>query len=130
MPYSKEERKIKNKEYYEANKKKMLERNKKYYEENKEHVSAVQKKWRKVYSKTPKEQKRNTIKRWKQMGIVCEDFDSLHCHYLNAKECDNCGVEFGEHGSIGGTWRTCDHSHETGEFRNFLCHRCNLLRGK
>ena len=129
MPYSKEELKIKNKKYYEKNKKALLERNKTYYETNKESIKEKDKIRRVVYDKTPKEIKRQTIKRWKGFGVICPDFDSLYCHYLNAEECENCGIEFGEFGSLGGTWKTCDHNHETGEFRNFLCHRCNILRG-
>ena len=130
MPYSKEERKIKNKEYYLKNKKKLALQNKKYYQANKEYIkekSIIN--YADRYD-TDAEKKRLAIKRWKGFGMICEDFDSLYCHYLNATECENCGVEFGEHGSIGGTWKTCDHNHETGQFRNFLCHRCNILRGK
>ena len=96
----------------------------KYRENNKELIKEKKKEWR----QTPEGVKSGTITNWKRRGLICEDYDSLYCHYLNATECDNCGVEFGEFRDGSSSYKTMDHSHETGVFRNFLCNKCNLLR--
>lgn len=112
----------KRKEYLEKNKEKIQQYTKTYREKNKEHI--------KEYSKTPKGTKSKVISLWKRRGLICEDYDSLYCHYSLATECDNCNITFGEKGDGSGTHKCMDHSHTTGKFRNFLCNKCNLLRGE
>ena len=114
MPHKNpEERKAWQKKYYEENKKVRAEYQIKYREENPE----------KVFES-------NTKNNWKHSGLICEDIDSLFCHYMNAKNCDECGVEFGDKGDGSGTFKCMDHSHITGKFRNFLCITCNRRRGE
>ena len=101
---------------------------KKYREENKEKIDIQIKKWRE--ENPEKVHKKHTKAQWKINGLICEDVDSLYCHYLDAKKCDNCDVDFGKKGDGTGTYKCMDHSHITGEFRNFLCIGCNTRRGE
>jgi len=154
MPKTKEETAVYMKKYYQENK----ERLKLYREENKERISAREKKYReenkekcalkskKYRDKNPKEhskrkkmsrlknlgqyRKREKIRDWIYNGLICEDVDSLYCHYVSETHCDFCRVKFGKIGDGSGTFKCMDHSHETGLFRNFLCNRCNIKRGE
>ena len=121
-----ERKKIRSKKYREENKEYFKEKLKKYREENKE----KEKKYKKKYRETPQGKKSRTLSNWRQTGLICEDYDSLYCHYLNAETCDNCNILFGERGDGTATFKCMDHSHKTGEFRNFLCCRCNIIRGE
>ena len=119
---------IKKKIYREKNKERIAIQNKKYNQENKERIAIQKKKW--CEENPEKVREANTKNNWKKSGLICEDVNSLYCHYTNAKNCDECGVEFGEWGDGSGTFKCMDHSHITGKFRNFLCHSCNLRRGE
>lgn len=129
MPQT-EEQKAKKREYMRKyhikNREKILAKHRLYHINNREAILEKQKQ----YSRTEKEIKRCKIKTWKKRGIICDDFDELYSKYLNAKNCDNCLVDFGRYGDGTGTYKTLDHSHTTGKFRNFLCQYCNLLRGE
>ena len=120
----KERRRIANKKYREKNKEKLIEKCKIYYENNKEYFAE----YNKIYNKSFKGVKSITISRWKRYGLIYEDYDSLYEHYLNANNCDECGIEFGKIGGGVGDWKCMDHCHETGAFRNFLCNDCNVRR--
>jgi len=130
MSLTKEEEKrerknIYNKKYRDKNKKKILEKGKKYREKNKDKIADKMKE----YDQTPAGKKTKAISNWKRIGLICEDYDSLYCHYLNSENCEECNVRFGEKGDGTGTFRCMDHDHDTGLFRNFLCHQCNVKRG-
>jgi len=144
MPMTKEKKaaymKEYNKKYYEKNKKKLIEQQKKYYEENKDKIREYKSEYwnknkdklseyNKVYQQTEKGKKSMMIKTWKQYGLICEDYESLYAHYLNAENCEECNVIFGKWGDGTATFKCMDHSHSTGLFRNVLCSRCNLARG-
>tara|TARA_R110000822_G_C15179040_1_gene480163 strand:- start:230 stop:718 length:489 start_codon:yes stop_codon:yes gene_type:complete len=133
---NKETIKEKGKEYREKNKETIKEKGKEYRENNKEYRKEYEKQWReenkeywKDYRKTPQCKKSSRIGRWKNRGLICEDYDSLYCHYLNAENCDECGILFGEKGDGTGTFKCMDHEHSSGAFRNFLCSKCNFKRG-
>jgi len=154
MPYTKEQRREYNKKYREANKEKEAERRKiyreankekeaerkkKYNEANKEKISAHNKKYReenkekisahnKKYRQTPNGKKSMIITSWKKRGIKTDNYDMLYNNYLSETNCDLCRVKFGKIGDGTGTYKCCDHDHETGLFRNFLCQKCNLKR--
>ena len=128
------------KQYRQDNKERIAKRDKKYYENNKEEIAVRIKKWKlenkdkiietnKEYRKTPAGKKPYTIYRWKTRGLICNDYDALYNQYIYVTNCDNCFVTFGKIGDQSGTHKCMDHCHETGAFRNFLCHRCNLRRG-
>ena len=154
MPQTKEERAVYKKKYYQQNKERIAIHKKKWYQEHKERIAIQRKKWyqenpekvklyneqnkekisiqQKKYREENPEKVHETMMKsnWKRKGLICEDVDSLYCHYMNAKNCDECGIEFGEIGDGTGTFKCMDHSHETGKFRNFLCNTCNTRRGE
>ena len=118
MPKTKEEKAAYQKKYREKNKERISIQRKEYREENKEKISIRRKEYR---EKNLEKVHKNQIKSgWKRSGLICEDVDSLYCHYMNAKNCDECGVDFGKKGDGTGTFKCMDHSHITGIFRNFL----------
>ena len=152
MPMKKEERNKKyyeankekiaerKKKYYQANKEKEAERKKKYYQANKEKEAECNKKYREVnkekiseyikkYRQTPNAKKSTIITKWKKRGIKTDNYDMLYNNYLSETHCDLCSVKFGKYGDGTGTFKCCDHNHETGMFRNFLCCKCNIKRG-
>jgi hypothetical protein len=140
MVMSKEEKREYMKQYYQKNKEEYKEYRKEYYKNNKKKIKEYQKEYNKdwkeqnkeyikEYQKTPQGKKSSTISKWKRRGLICPDIDSLYCHYLNATECEMCDITFGERGDGSGTFKCMDHSHQTGLFRNFLCHTCNIRRG-
>ena len=77
------------------------------------------------YATLPIEKKRITIKNWLRRGLKIDDVDALYDQYLQVSNCDHCGVLFGERGNGSGTFKTMDHCHLTGKFRNYLCNYCN-----
>ena len=113
--------KEKYKQYREKNKERIKENSKEYREKNKERI--------REYRENNKEQgkKSNRINTWKQTGVKSDDFNSLYDYYLNCKNCEECSVELVE-GRYGNNRKCLDHDHITGEFRNVLCHTCNIKR--
>ena len=91
---------------------------KKWREEKKEYM--------KEYSKTEKGKKSNKIKCWKYSGLKWdteEEIDKIYERYVNSKKCEKCYCEYSE-----SNVRCMDHDHNTGLFRNILCHSCNVSR--
>jgi len=140
MTMTKEQRREYDKKYREANKEKIAESSKKYYEVNKEKIAERKKKYSqankekiseyiKKYRQTPNAKKSTIITKWKKRGIKTDNYDMLYNNYLSETHCDLCSVKFGEYGDGTGTFKCCDHNHETGMFRNFLCCKCNIKRG-
>ena len=114
--------------YYHENKEKNKEKNKesshKYYCENKE--KEAQRK--KAYYQTERGIKSYRIDKWKRRGVICENFDNLYDYVINCKNCENCDIELTVDRHNTATTRCLDHCHETGEFRDVLCHSCNIRR--
>ena len=108
------------KEWREQNKEKTKLYNKEWNEKNKEKV--------KEYRQSPEEIKRNRIKNWKKYGIIVEDWDGLYYRYLSTAWCDACKVKLTYDRYNTPTTKVVDHCHITGEFRNILCHSCNVKR--
>lgn len=125
MPMSKEEKSAYDKERYEKNKEKRKEQRKEHYQNNKEKIIEQNK----IYNQTPNGKKSIIIKSWKHRGIKSDNYDTLYDNYLKSTNCEECGIPFGKRGDGSGLFKCCDHDHETGEFRNFLCNTCNLKRG-
>jgi len=128
--YNKNKEKIKERtresrhKYYHENKEKEAERSKVYYEKNKEKEAQRQK----AYYKTEQGLKSNRICHWKHKGVICENFDDLYDYYINCKDCENCGIELTIDRYTTATTRCLDHCHESGMFRDVLCHSCNTKR--
>ena len=121
MVYSEDERKerkrIAQKKYYKANKKKVAEKNKKWMEVNGEY----HKKYKKENPKT------NRISNWKQNGIIDDDYDLLYDVFIKETNCWICGKDFNK--DIVMDRRCLDHDHDItddGNVRYILCHYCNL----
>ena len=108
--------------YYHKNHEKCLEQAKQK-RETEEH-----KQYMKDFRASDTGKKSNKISKWKQMGIICDDFSILYDKYKNTTNCEECNVELCE-GNNGINKKTLDHDHETGVFRNIICHRCNVNRG-
>jgi hypothetical protein len=64
--------------------------------------------------------KRMTKASWRKIGLKTDNFDEIYNKYIYATHCDLCGKEFMK--SIN---RNMDHCHNTGEFRNIVCRKCN-----
>jgi len=117
---NKEKRKAYMKEYDENNK----EKKKEYYEKNKEH--------QKEYHQTEQGKKTSRISKWKQNGVICNDFDALYNQFINTPNCENCNIELTVDRYNTSTTRCLDHNHDitdTDNFRNILCNSCNIKRG-
>ena len=125
---NKEKLKEQRKEYYEKIKEKKKEYNKQYREANKEKKKEYMKEYHKEYNKTEAGKKTYRITRWKHVGVKSDDYNKLYEMYINTTNCEQCNIELIE-GLYGNNKRVLDHDHKTGEFRNILCHTCNIRRG-
>ena len=99
------------------------EYNKKYREKNKDKI----KEYYKQYNETEKGKKSYRISHWRTSGVIHQNFDELYEKFINTEHCELCSVELTE-GKRTKTTRVLDHDHQTGEFRNILCHSCNAKR--
>ena len=124
MPHkSKEKRNESQKKYRENNREKI----KQYLENNKEKI--------KQYQQTPMRKRSSRISSWRKKGIKLpeeygENWDIFYEEeYLNTTNCEECGVKLTEDKRNTSTTKCLDHDHTTGDFRNILCHACNIQRG-
>jgi hypothetical protein len=65
------------------------------------------------------------IWRWKNSGIVCDDYELLYERYINTKFCEKCNCKLVS-GNFGSNKKAIDHNHITGEVRFICCHSCNM----
>mgnify|MGYP003680839005 CR=1 FL=1 len=68
------------------------------------------------------------VGKWKARGLV-GDYNKIYNIYLTAEKCEKCHVNL-TLGQRTITTKTMNHNHETGEFINILCHRCNIKENK
>lgn len=116
---NKEKIKQKTKEYYEKNKEKVNEKSKEWRENNKERCKELGKNWR----KTKLGIKSGRICKWRNRGIICEDFDVMYEKYANCLECEYCKTQFKDDND-----RCLDHDHSITDrpnVRGILCRSCN-----
>ena len=64
--------------------------------------------------------KSTAIGMWKKRGVICDDFDMLYEEYIKATNCQHWDKDFKSTRD-----RCLDHDHTTGEFRKFVCQKCN-----
>ena len=95
--------------------------NKAYKEKNKEYIKERDK----TYRETPEGIKIRRISRWKQIGVIHEDYDELYDYYSLSTNCEYCWVNLVE-GKYGSNKRALDHCHITGKMRGILCNTCNI----
>ncbi len=108
------------KEYYQKNKQKRQVYDKEYRKKNKEKINE--------YKKTDENYIKSTrIGKWRNRGVISEDYNKLYEYYLSIQECENCGIELNQEGDYK-TRKCLDHDHNTGLFRNILCDYCNKIR--
>ena len=131
---NKEKRKEQQKEYKQENKDKIKEYYKKYYQENKEKRKKYLqenkdkiKEYHKEYNQTENRIKSKRIAKWKQRGVVCDDYDKLYEIFINTTNCEKCDILLTYDKVITNTTKCLDHNHQTGLFRYILCHRCNII---
>ncbi len=86
----------------------------------------------KKYRQTDKGKMNNKISTWKNnatkinpnhKGLICDtrdDYELVYFTWLNSSRCENCNKEYSK-----GNYKSMDHCHNTGIFRNILCHSCN-----
>ena len=74
-----------------------------------------------------KEYKSGVIFRWKDAGIITDDWDKLFERYMNTTHCEICSCKLIT-GNFGGNKKAIDHDHNTGIVRNICCHSCNMSR--
>ena len=69
-----------------------------------------------------KKHKTTTKSRWKKYGLICseEDFEAIYEIYITSSKCEICKKKYKARID-----RCMEHDHETGEFRNICCQRCN-----
>ena len=75
------------------------------------------------YRATPEGKKRTTFADWKFHGLI-GDYDTIYQRYITTTNCDICGHLLTKE-KLGGRQKHMDHNHETGEFRNVVCQKCN-----
>jgi hypothetical protein len=97
---------------------------KKWYEKNREKRIKQKKK----YNQTEEGIKSRRISHWKSSGLICDDYNELYNHYLKNVFCDYCKIKLTYDKNNTSTTKCMDHCHETGLFRNILCHSCNIKR--
>ena len=134
------------KNYYEENKEKLLKQNReriqknkvltiplteeekeqkrklsqdKYREKNKEELNRKSRKRK----KTETGKKQMFKDKWKRRGLNMENFEEIYERYKDAIFCDICECVLE---GIGNNRKCMDHCHITGEFRNVVCHHCNV----
>ena len=83
------------------------------------------KEWNKNYRKTPAGKKSNIISAWKIQGLKesKEFIEQIYEEYLSSEECQLCGEPY-----LNGNFKSMDHCHKSGEFRNIVCNRCNCWK--
>ena len=68
--------------------------------------------------------KYSLIYMWKKRGVISEDYNKLYENHMNINNCELCNVEFDN--IVHNNKRCLDHDHNTGLYRQTICHKCNI----
>ena len=115
-----EEKRAYNKAYYAKNKEKLNSNNREVWAKSKD-------KYNRRRRETPEGKKVWTLSNWRQSGLV-GDLDAIYEIYLNTTNCMRCSIQF--NAETRNTRKCMDHDHETNEYRQMICHRCNITLPK
>jgi len=67
--------------------------------------------------------KRHAIYNWIKLGLKPEHFEHAWSEYEKSTCCDWCAQDYKSNRD-----KNMDHCHNSGDFRNILCHTCNNWR--
>ena len=107
-----------------------LARKKEYARQYREKNKLIIKEKMRIRNQLPEEKKQKKIREWKFRGLLCEDYNLIYDRWFNAITCESCEIKL-THGESDGcktSTKCMDHDHTTGEFRNIVCHSCNIKR--
>jgi len=96
-----------------------------------EYAKLYYREWRKKNyqykdKKTPEQLLMNKrIRNWKNMGLICDDYEKLYDKYIHTEFCELCNIKLTDENKTSNTKRCLDHDHKTGLFRNIVCKCCN-----
>ena len=80
--------------------------------------------YKKAYNSSPRGKKLNRICKWKQMGMISDDWDKTHKRYVESTNCEYCDKVY-----IRDKFRHLDHNHSitnSHNIRGVLCKNCNI----
>ncbi len=77
------------------------------------------------YYKTEKGKKNILFTKWKNRGLI-GNYEEIYKRYLDINQCELCNIELCQGQKSNG--KCMDHNHETGEFRNVVCRKCNVSK--
>tara|TARA_R110000796_G_C14204216_1_gene392281 strand:+ start:118 stop:510 length:393 start_codon:yes stop_codon:yes gene_type:complete len=127
MPLTEEQRKYQ-REYKKKNPQKMTdeqkEKRKLYMKEYNEKKKLERSEYYKIHNQKPEIKKQRKINEWKNRGLIVEDYDFIYNKWFNATNCEVCNIILTNDNIY--TRKCMDHCHITGEYRNILCHPCNV----
>ena len=123
----------KSKEWYKNNKEHKRLYDLSYREKNKEKINkqSIKRYYEKYdeikkYRQSSNSKKTYRISKWKKRGLICDDYNLIYEKYLNTLNCDNCNCLLTIDRYLKSSTKCMDHDHNTGLFRNILCHSCNV----
>ena len=109
------------KEYRLNNLEHVKEQQKKYYENNLEKIKQHQLE----YNQSENGKKSYRISKWKQTGIITDDYEFLYEWYMGIDNCLNCNIKL-INGKGATNHKHLDHDHTTGEPCIVVCGNCNI----